>query len=55
MRDAALSLKADVQAGKQLLVVNQFILKLPDVNSHRYHATEGEVEYLGHVITCHYP
>ena len=43
MRDAALLLKADVQAGKQLLIVDQFVLKLPDVNSHRYHVTEGEV------------
>ena len=59
MRDAALLLKADVQAGKQLLIVDQFVLKLPDVDSHRYHVTEGEVEnkiaYLEReLFQCHY-
>jgi hypothetical protein len=43
MRQAARSVKADVQAGKQLVVVNQFVVKLPDVNSHKFHITEGEV------------
>ena len=44
MREAATLLRADVQAGKKLVVVNQFVLKLPDVNSHKFHVTEGEVD-----------
>ena len=44
MREAAALLKADLQAGKKLAIVNQFAIKLPDVNSHKFHTTEGEVD-----------
>ena len=43
MREASISLKSDLQAGKQLKFVDVFVLKVPDVASHRFHLTEGEV------------
>jgi hypothetical protein len=43
IRDAAASFKADLQAGKKMTIVNQFAIKLPPVNSHKFHTTEGEV------------
>ena len=44
MREAARSLKADVEVGKQLVLLDQFVIKLPDVNSHKFHVTKGEVD-----------
>ncbi len=43
MREAAGSLKSDLQAKKKLKILDVFVLKLPDVDSHRFHLTEGEV------------
>ena len=42
MREASISLKSNLQAGKQLKF-DVFVLKVPDVASHRFHLTEGEV------------
>ena len=44
MREAATLLKENMLAGKKLKIVDQFAIKLPDVNSHKFHATEGEVQ-----------
>ena len=46
MREAARSLKADVEVGKQLVLLDQFVIKLPDVNSHKFHVTKGEVDVI---------
>ena len=43
MREASISLKSDLQAGKQLKFVDVYVLKVPDMASHRFHLTEGEV------------
>ena len=43
MREAAASLKSDLEAGKKLKILDMFVLKLPNVDSHRFHLTEGEV------------
>jgi len=45
MRSMSSSLKAELQGGKVQTIVEQYALKLPDRNSHQYHATEGEVSY----------
>ncbi|CAB4043203.1 Hypothetical predicted protein, partial [Paramuricea clavata] len=42
MREAAASLKADLQAGTKLAIIDQFAIKLPNINSHKFHTTEGE-------------
>ena len=46
MREAASLFKSDLQAEKQLVIVDQFLIKLPDVDSHKFHPTEGEVDNL---------
>ena len=43
MRTAAALLKEDLKAGKELVVVDEFQIKFPEVNSHQFHTTEGEV------------
>ena len=46
MREAASLFKSDLQAEKQLMIVDQFFIKLPDADSHKFHVTEGEVDNL---------
>ena len=46
MRSMASSLKANIQDGKVETIVEQFALKLPGINSHQYHAVEGEVRLI---------
>ena len=43
MRTAAALLKEDLKAGKEPVVVDEFQIKFPEVNSHQFHTTEGEV------------
>jgi hypothetical protein len=45
MRQAASLLKTDLQEENKLEVTDQFLLKLPGVESHEFHTTEGEVCY----------
>jgi hypothetical protein len=55
MREAAISFKSDLQSGKELDIVDTFVLKLPDVSSHKFHITEGEVHTIGHIgSVCYY-
>ena len=43
MRTAAALLKEDLKAGKEPVVVDEFQIKFPEVNSHQFHTTEGKV------------
>ena len=45
MREAAASFKSDLKSGKKLEILDVFVLKLPDADSHRFHLTEGEVHW----------
>ena len=45
MREAAASFKSDLKCGKKLDILDVFVLKLPDADSHRFHLTEGEVHW----------
>jgi hypothetical protein len=45
MREVASLLKTDLQEEKKLEVIDQFLLKLPGVESHEFHTTQGEVCY----------
>jgi hypothetical protein len=43
MRTAAALLKEGLKAGKELLVIDEFCIKFPEVTSHQFHTTEAEV------------
>ena len=43
MRSKSAEIKADIQSGKNINVVEEFMLKLPGKNSHQYHMIDGEV------------
>ena len=45
MREAAASFKSDLKSGKKFEILDVFVLKLPDADSHRFHLTEGEVHW----------
>ena len=43
MRSMSASLKTDMKSEKDIKIIEEFVLKLPANNSHRYHVIEGEV------------
>lgn len=46
MQEKTTLLKTALKSWKELKIDDQFLLKLPNMDSHEYYVTEGEVRYL---------